>query len=89
MRLIDADDLLDLFYVASAGQDEEFVKTVEMVVDETPTADVVEVKHGEWSIAIGYDINKKVKCSVCELMTYEPTAYCPHCGAKMDGGKDG
>lgn len=48
--------------------------------------DVVEAKRGEWSIAIGYDIRKKVKCSVCELMNYEPTAHCPHCGAQMDGG---
>ena len=55
---------------------------------EAPTADVAPVKHGEWSVAIGYDINKKVKCSVCELMTYEPTAYCPHCGAKMKGGAE-
>ena len=57
-------------------------------LDNTPTADVEKVKHGEWSIAIGYDSQKKVKCSVCELMNYEPTARCPHCGAKMDGGKE-
>ena len=50
-------------------------------------ADVIEVKHGEWGIGIGYDRNKKFKCSLCELMTYEPTNFCPYCGAKMDGGK--
>lgn len=43
MRYINADDFLDLFYVASMGQDKSFVKTVEQVVDDTPTADVVEV----------------------------------------------
>ena len=42
-RLMYADDFLDLFYVASAGQDKAFVKTVEMVVEDTPTVDAVEV----------------------------------------------
>ena len=43
-RYIYADDFLDLFYVASAGQDKMFVKVVEQVVEDTPTADVVEVE---------------------------------------------
>lgn len=42
-RCIYADDFLDLFYVASAGQDKMFVKVVEQVVEDMPTADVVEV----------------------------------------------
>ena len=42
-RCIYVDDFLDLFYVASAGQDKMFVKVVEQVVEDTPTADVVEV----------------------------------------------
>ena len=42
-RCIYADDFLDLFYVASAGQDKMFVKVVEQVVEDTPTADVVQV----------------------------------------------
>lgn len=42
-RLIDADDFLDLFYVASAGQDKAFVKVVEMVMDDCPAVDAVEV----------------------------------------------
>ena len=42
-RYIDADDFLDLFYIAVMGQDKEFIKTVEMVLADTPTADVVEV----------------------------------------------
>lgn len=39
---------------------------------------------GEWSIAIGYDPNKKFSCSSCQKMSYEPTSYCPHCGAEME-----
>ena len=57
-----------------------------------PTADVVEVRHGEW-----YRHDKKKHgdtcyyCSVCEKMAladcmiWELSDYCPHCGAKMDG----
>lgn len=53
------------------------------VVRNTPTADVVEVKHGRW---ITVTQNMAWKCSDCgELSCCEPN-YCPHCGAKMDGG---
>ena len=58
-------------------------------LEDTPTADVVEVKHGKW------DINKN--CSVCGVYKFEgldadvwadwDIDYCPHCGSKMDGGK--
>lgn len=43
MRIIDVDDFLDLFYVASAGQDKAFVAAVEMVVEDAPTIDAVQV----------------------------------------------
>lgn len=60
-------------------------------IENTPTADVVEVKHGEW------EQNPYCKriyfCSVCgrhiedgSCNPYEHFPYC-HCGAKMDGGK--
>jgi hypothetical protein len=66
-------------------QGKAFRKCVETV----PTADVVEVRHGEWKICSdGY----YPYCSRCR---YEPeistrysnnlTPYCPNCGAKMDG----
>lgn len=42
-RCIYANDFLDLFYVASAGQDKMFVEIVEQVVEDTPTADIAEV----------------------------------------------
>ena len=57
------------------------------------TADVAEVKHGEWGdtgikeldlIYSGY------KCSECgDIICGNMTNYCSECGAKMDGGKDG
>ena len=62
-----------------------------------PTADVVEVKHGYWEEY--WDDNYLCwshKCSNCDNfpLTKDETMhdevlseYCPHCGAKMDGGK--
>lgn len=45
-----------------------------------PTADVVEVKRGEW-------IEGKTleKCSVCGKKGFPDWHYCPNCGARMDG----
>ena len=61
-----------------------------------PVADVVEVRHGEW---VRVDCEDRFcywyECSVCGQ---EPpqnnyghdyhSAYCPNCGAKMDGKDD-
>ena len=50
-------------------------------IEETPTADVEEVKHGEW---------KRQKqgfyfvCSVCGKAAATKGNYCHNCGAKMD-----
>ena len=52
-------------------------------------ADVVEVRRGKWIENSCYNI-----CSVCEKYVHawnddgnlQEFAYCPHCGAKMDGG---
>lgn len=60
-----------------------------------PTADVVEVRHGEW-IYQGYGC---WGCTACRTNTdfntvFDPLkdlglCYCPHCGAKMDGKGEG
>lgn len=41
-------------------------------------------KTGKWEIAIGYDIERTVMCDQCRKMAYEPSNYCPYCGAKME-----
>ena len=53
-----------------------------------PAADVVPVKHGHW-----INENFYTHCSACGKMAiYDKygqeveSDYCPHCGAKMDGG---
>ena len=50
--------------------------------------DVTPVKHGHW-VKEKSDVLIHWHCSVCEKCYFleEPNAdYCPHCGAKMDGG---
>lgn len=68
----------------------------QQIIDDTPTADVVEVKHGEWISKIFKVTGRKfITCSVCNSpidSTYthideNEFDYCPYCGAKMDGGK--
>ena len=64
------------------------------IVNAMPTIDVEPVRHGRWIQ------NKTVPayhhCSLCKVTRkmqascnkYLMLRYCPHCGAKMDGGKD-
>lgn len=56
-----------------------------------PAADVVPVVHGEWMLRHeGY--GHYWECSVCRtnpcIYVTKDTNYCPHCGARMDGGAD-
>ena len=43
MAYINTEDFLVLFAVASAGQDEQFINTVKMVLEDTPVADVADI----------------------------------------------
>jgi hypothetical protein len=68
---------------------------------DTPTADVVEVRHGRWLSAYEYAIKlgetNKYRlgiaehdkiwhfCSLCEQQVRFKRNFCPECGAKMDG----
>jgi hypothetical protein len=83
MRLIDADALIQKRNHAKAYGKDMYVIGQGYVMD-APTIDAVPVARGEWEIAIGYDPNKKVQCQNCYKMAYEPTSYCPNCGAKME-----
>ena len=58
-----------------------------------PVADVAPVRHGRWEKQNGL-----YSCSECgktcpydvqaDVIEYWACNYCPHCGAKMDGGAD-
>ena len=66
------------------------------IIDNQPTADVAEVKHGNWiDVPLNvyndrYGMNKynlRTKYSVCEYAMpreYPRFNICPNCGAKMD-----
>lgn len=66
-------------------------------IGNAPAADVQEVRHGEWI----KDDSDGCYCSACEwyadydydyVTNYglgnDDFIYCPHCGAKMDGGEE-
>ena len=69
--------------------------TLELRINDIPSADVAPVRHGKWMKTGAYP--HRVYCSVCSR-TYAQAhwevwkdgslarAYCPNCGAKMDGG---
>lgn len=90
-RYIDADVLIDdLIHNRSF-----YPALVSSAIKNTPTADVVEVRHGEWEYR-QLDEYKyyEVSCSCCGAKYWgnydaynEPDGfyYCPNCGAKMDG----
>lgn len=60
-----------------------------------PTADVVEVRHGEWEDVGDEFSDLCFRCSACkeeyscEINMKDFANYCPNCGAKMDGKGEG
>lgn len=61
---------------------------------ELPIADVAPVVHGRWEMrptGMATDTGPEYKayCTVCNEPNkqYQPP-FCPHCGAKMDGGAE-
>ena len=54
-------------------------------VEGIPAADVAPVRHGKWVTFHAEFAGDIQYCSVCEIGFSDRTAYCPHCGAVMDG----
>lgn len=72
----------------------EVADMIEDCIENTPTADVQEVRHGRWISEIVKKpdwIGKEQSyyqpnsCSICHTGLRERTNFCPNCGAKMDG----
>ena len=79
----------------------KYAKEILEALEATPTADVVEVRHGAWMSAYEYALkigctderrleeakaDKRWKfCPFCEQQVKWDFNYCPNCGAKMDG----
>lgn len=60
------------------------LSVVEGMIFNAPTADVVEVRHGEWKKL--YDKAPRYVCTACNhLYNNREYKFCPNCGAKMDG----
>ena len=82
-------------YHSDFGRSMADLTSLREVLEDTPTADVAEVKHGEWT----KDDSDGCFCSFCGWYTdydydyvtnnglgNDDFIYCSHCGARMDGG---
>lgn len=100
-RYIDADKIVEMYEIAA--QDEWNKKTSPISwadayeciiadIDDAPTADVVEVRHGYWTFKNTTYCHYGCFCSVCGkksgiggIRENQLKPYCPNCGARMDG----
>lgn len=88
-RYIDADELLlqlDKRKSFEQGRNNAYYKGLrdaKKILEDTPTADVVERKKGRW-------LNKggKICCSECGRTNFLSPNFCPECGADMREEKD-
>ena len=89
MRYIDADKMREEWL--ENGENEYVYDTNSVLdsIDAQPTADVVEVKHGEW---VSHHPDGSAICSVCgrkqkDVWDFDNWQnFCGHCGADMRGG---
>lgn len=96
-RYIDADNLINELSAACMPIYEKGItgilgdnSSIADIINEQPTADVQEVKRGEWQ----EDVLDNIICSacgesfnICDNDT-ERFIYCPNCGAKCVGEKE-
>ena len=104
-RYIDADKFSVTlgFYERAFDENRDFSarNTILQIMHElkhAPTADVVEVKHGEWKNVVVYNDTCIATCSNCgrQIVERECNAtsfkleneFCRKCGADMRGGKN-
>ena len=57
---------------------------IKWLIDGAPTADVMEVRHGEWIKAPCSEKDGDAHCSECNHWDWSDCKYCSRCGAKMD-----
>ena len=101
MRLIDADKLSktlgDIWGIPKDwdGQIEESCEDAFTAIDDAPTIEAEPVKHGRWTCDEDDGFNNfDWHCTECgRSIGYRCgnpvfSAYCPNCGAKMDGGAE-
>ena len=103
-RYIDADEVLkevkaltkspwyndDYGFGTKQARHDGVATVVDLCIRQMPTADVAEVKHGEW-IDKGWGIYECSECGYQEDFTGRidrKHKYCPNCGAKMNGKEE-
>ena len=80
-------------YTRYLAQMDERTKAKEMVADAS-TVDAVSVRHGRWIThevqinGYAYAICECTVCGASRPTILFPLAYCPNCGARMDGKDD-
>lgn len=98
MRYIDADKLSETikehaYLLCDSINSRDygmFLDGIMQAIDETPTANVEEVRHGHWiKFTIQDGVYEHMKCSNCSFywsMSQHSNIFlrCPHCGALMD-----
>lgn len=94
-RYIDAEKLTDSIFDWDMTIEDLYYSLCKLV-DDVPTADVQEVKHGYWIPERDPDENNRIQCfhcSVCDdgfhyIGAFVATKYCPNCGARMKGDSE-
>lgn len=99
-RYIDVDKLINELSAACMPIHEKGItgilgdnSSIADIINEQPTADVQEVKHGHWILERDPDENNRIQCyhcSVCNddfhyIGAFIATKHCSNCGARMDG----
>lgn len=66
---------------------EELYHNLCKLIDDEPTVDAQEVKHGYWQnkYRSGTTIKEGVVSSCCDMWNNRKSQFCPNCGARMDG----
>lgn len=62
----------------------DYRELIDEILD-APTVEAETVKHGEWIPKITVLGTMIFRCSACQKFSDVHWAYCPQCGAKMDG----
>lgn len=88
MRLIDADDLKKRLenppYTIYNG--EMFAEWFDECFKSQPIIEAQPVMHGRWILYGKVGQYREYICSVCSTVVSCKSAFCPDCGARMDGG---
>lgn len=97
-RYINADNLINELSAACMPIYEKGItgilgdnSSIADIINEQPTADVQEVKHGDWQnkYRSGTTIKEGVVSSCCDMWNNRKSQFCPNCGARMKGDSNG